>query len=591
MTDQERESNANESTDSDDSLSLLQNLSSFLRSEPDEDAEDSQFGNREQEKEAAMETKPLEPSKSAPSSGARSAAGRADSTSRSAKVETKKKKLNKRDGRGETYLHKACRKNDVARVKALIRAGVHVDAKDNAGWTALHEAAAFGNMVVVEQLLKAGANVHARSSDGVTALHDAVSSGNHQVVKLLVQYGSNIADKNKAGLSAMDMARNDDIRALLLSRPGASGAPEQPQHTPQGGPSADVQWLSRNDPVRPRSRCSAAGRPGDVKPGRNNPAADNRPSKDLSAVLEDLRRKQAEISVRPLISQEDAGRCHAALVEINQVLFEAQNKQQRDKDDVARRCRSMPAHFRQPLLRSRLVALAARQETILEILRKQTGLFEEYATAKAELSAQTPDRKARLQPSPSPSPSASKRVKSSRTPVGANTLQHFNFQMKGNALIQTQDDDDDKGAHLSQLIQSGVMSAGSALQLLLKGKRHQALVQADGSLKDARGKRHRAPERWLESILGKNIPVSSTYAWDKVTFGDKPLSHYLLSAADEDQDDEDQDALRTEPAVDVRPGADRCLPDLSPGLLSQVCCPRGHHEASEGNQDPASGGR
>lgn len=41
-------------------------------------------------------------------------------------------------------------------------------------------------------------------------------------------------------------------------------------------------------------------------------------------------------------------------------------------------------------------------------------------------------------------------------------------------------------------------------------------MQANGRIKDSKGRVHIAPEHWLESILGKNIPVSSAYAWDKV---------------------------------------------------------------------------
>ncbi|XP_076586584.1 ankyrin repeat domain-containing protein 31-like [Chaetodon auriga] len=62
-----------------------------------------------------------------------------------------------------------------------------------------------------------------------------------------------------------------------------------------------------------------------------------------------------------------------------------------------------------------------------------------------------------------------------------------------------------------------------------QGHWHLAQALCDGSIKDSKGKLHLAPERWLESILGNNIPVSSAYAWDKVTFRDKPLSYYLLN--------------------------------------------------------------
>lgn len=55
-------------------------------------------------------------------------------------------------------------------------------------------------------------------------------------------------------------------------------------------------------------------------------------------------------------------------------------------------------------------------------------------------------------------------------PQSGNTLQHINFQMKGNnALIQTRAKDNSR--HLSKLIQNGKMPSGSVLQLLLKVKK------------------------------------------------------------------------------------------------------------------------
>lgn len=131
--------------------------------------------------------------------------------SQSVKVPNKRQ-VNKRNGLGETLLHRACKKGDLAHVEALIRAGVSVNAQDFAGpshsflfhcdhfrvrtsvtfspvdvdfdlsgWTALHEASAVGLEAVVEELLKAGADVHARSCDGVLPLHDAICAGHCQV--------------------------------------------------------------------------------------------------------------------------------------------------------------------------------------------------------------------------------------------------------------------------------------------------------------------------------------------------------------------------------------------------------------------------
>ncbi|KAM4577527.1 uncharacterized protein PAE49_007289 [Odontesthes bonariensis] len=95
-----------------------------------------------------------------------------------------------------------------------------------------------------------------------------------------------------------------------------------------------------------------------------------------------------------------------------------------------------------------------------------------------------------------------------------------------NSLIQTRAEDTSR--YLCRLVEGGVVAPGSALQLVWKGKQHLAYVVADGTI-TSKGKSHQSPERWLESILGNNIPVSSTYAKDKVTFRDKPLSYYVMN--------------------------------------------------------------
>ncbi|XP_075955411.1 uncharacterized protein LOC142957453 isoform X3 [Anarhichas minor] len=526
MTDscnQEHGRNGDASSSDDDSVSLLcDHINLQSRGVPEDmeiDDLDSQFGNKEQEKEAGTEMNRLNPPESGIPSCAQSAAGRADPTSQSAKVWQcvklpNKIQVNKRNGKGETLLHKACKRGDLVQVQALIQAGISINAEDNAGWTALHEASAFGTEAVVEELLKAGANVHVRSFDGVTPLHDAVYAGYNQVVKLLLQYGSNPSDRNGADLNALDMAEEEDIKELLSL--SVSSVP-----------------------------CQA--------PARHRPP----------------------------------GRYHAALTQIQKVLIEALTKQQLEKDALAQRCRSVPGCLLQRLLKSQLASLASRQRTVVELLQVQIRLAEVYVTAKARLSTQPPNHggssvvrwpaastageahscdqngrerhrpvtqtsavrstppsgaRGRSVPRP-PAPPLTLLLKkdatrtdvpkqkasgcqSSATQAG-NTSRRVSFQMKGNnALIQTQAEDN--SPQLSELIQRGVMPSGGALQLLLKGLRHLAHVQGDGSIKDSKGKTHRAPERWLESILGNNIPVSSTYAWDKVMFADRPLSHYLL---------------------------------------------------------------
>ncbi|KAM7392206.1 hypothetical protein PAMP_022835 [Pampus punctatissimus] len=184
--DQDHERNSDASSSDSDSISLLLNPNDCQSRGSAEDMEisdsASQDGNKEQK--SKVEMKPLHPVTEAGSTSCctQSAVGCADSASQSANAkEPIKIQLHKRNGKGETLLHRACKREDVARVKALIQAGISVNMEDYAGWTALHEACALGHEAVVEELLKAGANVNARSFDGVTPLHDAASSGHYQV--------------------------------------------------------------------------------------------------------------------------------------------------------------------------------------------------------------------------------------------------------------------------------------------------------------------------------------------------------------------------------------------------------------------------
>ncbi|KAK9523175.1 hypothetical protein VZT92_019585 [Zoarces viviparus] len=604
MTDscnQEHGRNGDASSSDDDSVSLLCDHINLQSREVPEDMEvddlDSQFGNKEQEKEAGTEMNGLNPPESGLPSCAQSAAGRADPTSQSAKVWQSVKlpnkiQVNKRNGKGETLLHKACKRGDLVQVQALIQAGISINAKDNAGWTALHEASAFGTEAVVEELLKAGANVHVRSVDGVTPLLDAVYAGYYQVVKLLLQYGSNPSDRNGAGLRPLDMAVEEDIKELLSLSVSSVPCEAPARHRTPGDASSEAHWLSRSDTANVASRHSGDGdrarKPGDIQPGRkDSAAAADRHSQTLTVVLEEVGSKQTEISAWPLTGPEDAGRYHAALTQVQKVLMEALTKQQLEKDALAQRYRSVPGCLLQRLLKSHLASLASRQRTVVELLQVQVRLADVYVTSKARLSTQPPNhegssgvrwpaasaageahscdqtgrqrrrRVTRTSAVRSTPPSGARGRSASRPPAplvtlllkkdatrtdvpkqkasgcqssatqAGNTSRRVSFQMKGNnALIQTQAEDN--RPQLSELIQRGVMPSGGALQLLLKGLRHLAHVQGDGSIKDSKGKTHRAPERWLESILGNNIPVSSTYAWDKVMFADRPLSHYLL---------------------------------------------------------------
>ncbi|XP_077996442.1 SMC5-SMC6 complex localization factor protein 1-like [Glandiceps talaboti] len=127
--------------------------------------------------------------------------------------EQQKKKVlavHKRNARGETPLHLACMKSNLAKVKELLSfPGIDVNAKDNAGWTPLHEACNHGNFTIVKELLKykstptilsffakaskpskCGVDLFAAPKCGTTPLHDAIFNGHANIARILVKAGA-----------------------------------------------------------------------------------------------------------------------------------------------------------------------------------------------------------------------------------------------------------------------------------------------------------------------------------------------------------------------------------------------------------------
>lgn len=92
-----------------------------------------------------------------------------------------------------TELMKAVRKNDLARVKALVAQGVDVSEVDSSGDSPLIMAAYEGHTEIVECLLEAGADVTAVDPGmQATALHAAAYAGRTDAARLLIRYGIDI---------------------------------------------------------------------------------------------------------------------------------------------------------------------------------------------------------------------------------------------------------------------------------------------------------------------------------------------------------------------------------------------------------------
>jgi len=85
----------------------------------------------------------------------------------------------------------AARAGDAAAVKALLKAGVDVNAAQGDGMTALHWAATNGDVAMTQMLLSAGANVRATTRlGGLTPLHLATQAGQAQVAASLLAAGA-----------------------------------------------------------------------------------------------------------------------------------------------------------------------------------------------------------------------------------------------------------------------------------------------------------------------------------------------------------------------------------------------------------------
>jgi len=114
-------------------------------------------------------------------------------------------KVDARDKYGQTPLHKA----KIAEIaKVLLKAGAKVDSRDTKGYTPLHAA---GDVAAVKVLLKAGAKFDARSTNGVTPLHSAAFVGRADVIKFLLSAGAAANAKDKDGDTPFDWAKTTGL--------------------------------------------------------------------------------------------------------------------------------------------------------------------------------------------------------------------------------------------------------------------------------------------------------------------------------------------------------------------------------------------
>ncbi|KFO82940.1 BRCA1-associated RING domain protein 1, partial [Cuculus canorus] len=150
----------------------------------------------------------------------------------------------RRNYKGETLLHVASIKGDLAAVEELLKNGADPNVKDNAGWTPLHEACNHGHKEVVELLLQHKALVNTTGYQNDSPLHDAAKNGHVSIVELLLLHGASRDAVNIFGLRPVDYAESEKMKSVLmlpvkneslsLNQPSEVSVLSQPRDGPLG---------------------------------------------------------------------------------------------------------------------------------------------------------------------------------------------------------------------------------------------------------------------------------------------------------------------------------------------------------------------
>jgi ankyrin repeat protein len=119
---------------------------------------------------------------------------------------------------GFTPLHIAAFARNADAVRALLADDADPDELATASFalvTPLGTAATFGANEVAQVLLDHGADTEKTSDHGNTPLHAAAANGNRELVELLLDHGASRDAKTTEGQTPADLARNDELQALL----------------------------------------------------------------------------------------------------------------------------------------------------------------------------------------------------------------------------------------------------------------------------------------------------------------------------------------------------------------------------------------
>ena len=120
----------------------------------------------------------------------------------------RRRKVLKQDLRGETELHKLCkREGNLDKIRKLISEIDSVDVLDNSNYSPLHEACNYGLVEYVRCLREFGADIDrvgGAPPDRVTPLITACCNGHLDVIEYLLSQGVKVNQQDNFGWSALD---------------------------------------------------------------------------------------------------------------------------------------------------------------------------------------------------------------------------------------------------------------------------------------------------------------------------------------------------------------------------------------------------
>ena len=114
--------------------------------------------------------------------------------------------------------HQAVLDGDTTKVKFILKygQGIRVNQPNKYGLTALQQACIDGNLSLANFLLERGADLKVVDSEGRSGLHLASEQGHLDIVSLLVNSAcADVNARNSSGQKAVDVAKNEQVRALL----------------------------------------------------------------------------------------------------------------------------------------------------------------------------------------------------------------------------------------------------------------------------------------------------------------------------------------------------------------------------------------